>query len=120
MIADVPVSVAYCNLSGCARAYVGKPDTDPLNLRVTGLLDGAMVLESASTYFFQGSGDLVDPAVLGSSHNPVAVAHARRATEAAASRQPTSRLPFATLNPVIMTWKSWIAQHPDTEIYTGR
>lgn len=120
VIADTPVSIAYCNLNGCARAYVGTPGTGPLKLRVSGLLDNTMILESANTLFFQKSGNLVDPAVLRSSHLPVAVAYARRLAEAAARSRPITRLPFSTLKPAIMTWKSWIAQHPDTEIYAGR
>ncbi|MHB1556330.1 MAG: DUF3179 domain-containing (seleno)protein [Isosphaeraceae bacterium] len=119
VIGGVPVSVAYCNWNGCARAYVGMPDTGPLKLRVTGLLDGAMVLESGDTLFFQTSDDLVDPVVLGSSHNPVAVAKAHRVARAVASRLPRSGLPFATLKSSIVTWKSWIAQHPGTDSYTG-
>ncbi len=119
VIADVPVSVAYCNLSECARAFVGKPGADPLRLRVSGLLDGAMVLEAGDIFFFQESGNLVDPALFGSSGNPVATAHARRAAEATTSRGPTSNLPFATLKPAIMTWKSWIAEHPGTDSYEG-
>lgn len=119
VIGKVPVSVAYCNRNECARAYVGEPGTDPLKLRVTGLLDGAMILESYGTYFFQESGKLVDPAVLGSSRNPIASAHALRAAAAAADRCPTSGRPFATLRPAIMTWKSWTAQQPGTDIYGG-
>ncbi len=119
MIAGVPVSIAYCDVTGCARAYTGTPGTAPLAIRVAGLLDDQMVLDAGGILFFQGSGEPVDPALLSTSHNPIAVAYAHRAGGGTPGKPPALGLPFSPLEPSVMPWKSWLALHPDTDSYAG-
>jgi Protein of unknown function (DUF3179) len=119
LVAGVPVSVAYCNVTGCVRGYTGPPGPAPLDLAVAGLLNDEMVLNAGGSLYFQGSGKLVDPALLESSHNPIAVAHAHNARKTLTANQGTSGIPYDTLTPVLTTWQAWVEQHPDSDIYTG-
>jgi hypothetical protein len=119
LVAGLPVSVAYCNVTGCVRVYTGPPGPAPLDLTVAGLLNDEMVLNAGGSLYFQGSGKLVDPALLESSHNPVAVAHAHNARKTSTANQGTSGMPYDTLTPVLTTWQAWVEQHPDSDIYTG-
>jgi Protein of unknown function (DUF3179) len=119
LIAGVPVSVAYCNLTECVRVYTGPAGSGPLDLAVAGLLNDEMVLKVGDTPYFQGSGKLVRPEVLESSHNPVAVAFARNAKAVVGSGQGAREIPYAMLTPVLTTWKSWVEQHPESDVFTG-
>lgn len=119
LIAGVPVSVAYCNLTECVRVYTGPAGSGPLDLAVAGLLDNEMIMNVGGAPYFQGSGKLVGPDVLGSSRNPVAVSFARNAKAAAGSERGSREIPYATLTPVLTTWKSWVEQHPESDVFTG-
>ncbi len=119
LIAGVPVSVAYCNLTECVRVYTGPTGSGPLDLAVAGMLDDEMIMNVGGTPYFQGSGKLVGPDVLESSHNPVAVGFAQKARSVARSGQVAPEIPYATLTPVLTTWKSWVEQHPESDVFTG-
>jgi hypothetical protein len=119
LIAGVPVSVAYCNLTECVRVYTGPTGSGPLDLAVAGLLNDEMVMSVGGTPYFQGSGKLVGPDALQSSHNPIAVALARKAQSEVGSGQGAREIPYATLTPVLTTWKTWVEQHPESDVFTG-
>lgn len=121
VVAEVPVSVSYCNLTACTRVYAGPRGAAPLDLAVAGLLDDEMILKAGGTLFYQESGKPVSPEVLRSTHNPVAVAHARDSSPAAATSQAgtSHELPYITLAPELTTWQAWLEQHPDSDVYIG-
>jgi hypothetical protein len=119
VVGDVPVSVVYCDRNRCARAYSGPPGSGPLDLAVAGLLDGEMVLNAAGIAYFQDSGRRVDPERLEASHDPVAVGYARAARGSPGSGSGDRGIPHAGITPVLTTWKAWVDQHPDSDVYIG-
>jgi Protein of unknown function (DUF3179) len=127
VVGDVPVSVAYCDLTRCARAYTGPPGSGPLHLGVAGLLDGEMVLRADGIAYFQGSGLRVDPERLEASRDPVAVAYARAARQSSqrwatlglSTGSGAQGIPHAAVTPILTTWKAWVDQHPDSDVSIG-
>ena len=96
VVGEVPVSVAYCDLTECLRVYSGPPGALPLNLNVAGVLDGEMILRHEGRMYFHKSGNEVE----------------------AGAGSP--KLPYPLINPTVTTWKEWTARHPDTRVYIGK
>jgi hypothetical protein len=121
VIGAVPVSVAYCDRNHCVRAYSGPPGSGPLDLAVAGLLDGEMILNAAGIAYFQESGRPVDPELLEASHDSVAVRYARAARQSRGSGSGSGDrgVPHAAITPVLTTWKAWVDQHPNSDVYVG-
>ncbi len=95
LVGDVPVSVAYCDISNCLRAYTGE-GAEPLGLAVGGLLEAReMVLDYGGTLYLQGSGAAL-----------VAGSEARS-------------IPLRRLEPQRTTWGQWRRLHPTTDVYEG-
>ena len=95
LIGGVPVSVGYCNLSDCLRVYTDPQGSAPLGLEVAGRYGSEMVVRFNGVLYFHGSGTPVD---------------------ASASR---AAIPCTRLAPARTTWKEWVRQHPDTDVYEG-
>jgi Protein of unknown function (DUF3179) len=119
LVGGVPVSVSYCDRNECVRVYTGPSGSQPMELKVAGLLDGEMVLDAGGNLYFQDSGKAVEPDVLESSHDPVAVAHARRERESSRSGRRAGEIPYTTLAPLLTTWQEWIDRHPQSDVHTG-
>jgi hypothetical protein len=119
LVGGVPVSVSYCDRNECVRVYTGPSGSQPMELKVAGLLDGQMVLDAGGNLYFQDSGKAVEPDVLESSHDPVAVARARRELESSRSGRRAGEIPYATLAPLLTTWREWIERHPQSDVYMG-
>ena len=95
LLGGVPVSVAYCDKSECLRVYSDPRGSEPLDLKVAGVLNNEMIVRHGGTMYFHKSGKEVEPG----------------------DGSPT--LPFALINPTVTTWKEWTAKHPDTSVYIG-
>jgi hypothetical protein len=95
LIGGVPVSVAYCNLSDCLRVYTDDKGSEPLGIEVAGRYDSKMVLRVGGILYFHESGAPVEP------------------------REGRSAIPYKPLTPTRTTWKDWVRQHPETEVYEG-
>jgi hypothetical protein len=93
MIGGVPVSVAYCNITGCVRIYTDSQGSAPLDTKVAGLLDGEMVVSLRGNLYFQRSDMPVEP----DNHPPA--------------------MPYNVLTPTLTTWKEWASSHPKTDVY---
>ena len=91
----VPVSVAYCDITDCVRAYAGPRGAAPLDLGLAGLIDREMVVKAGGVLYFHKSGEPVNPGE---------------------GRAP---LPYKPLVPTRTTWKEWSRRHPETGLYTG-
>jgi hypothetical protein len=94
-LGESPVSVAYCDLSDCTRAYTKPGATGPLELATVGLLDGKMVIKVGGVRYYHQTGDAVEPV-------PGAPAF------------PYQPLPWTRT-----TWRDWKTLHPTTDVYVG-
>lgn len=87
----VPVTVTYCDRTGCARAYAGGAGGDPLGVGVLGF-DRGLILSAGGRSFRQDTGEPVgggDP------------------------------FPYPSHPVERTTWGAWRAAHPDTDVYVG-
>jgi Protein of unknown function (DUF3179) len=96
LVGEVPITVAYCDLSDCVRGYTGGERDRPLDVAVGGLYRGRdMVLEVSGTLYFQESGTSLSPGV------------------------GPSSIPLERLSPTRTTWGEWKRLHPSTDVYEG-
>lgn len=96
LVGEVPVSVAYCDLSECVSAYTGREGEGPLDVSVGGLYGGReMVLDVGGTLYFQLSGAPIEP-----------------------GPGPRS-IPLESMATTRTTWGEWRRRHPETDIYEG-
>jgi hypothetical protein len=98
LLGGVPVSVSYCDMNDCVRAYTDPRGTAPLGFSVGGLyVDNGpeMVLKLDGVFYLQKSGKPINP-------GPGSVA-----------------IPYDLVEPTRTTWKEWVRRHPDTDVYTG-
>jgi hypothetical protein len=98
LLGGVPVSVAYCDLTECVRAYTDPRGTAPLGLTVGGLYFGDetdMVVKLDGVFYFLKSGKAIKPG------------------------PGSTAIPYETSEPTRTTWKEWVRRHPNTDVYTG-
>jgi hypothetical protein len=96
LVGGVPVSVAYCDLTECLRVYSDPRGSEPLDLKVAGVLNGEMIVRHGGSMYFHKSGKEVEPG----------------------NNSPT--LPYPLITPTVTTWKEWTTRHPDTRVYIGK
>ncbi len=108
LVGGVPVSVSYCDIFDCARAYTEPHGSSPLGISVAGLLKDSMVIKIGETYYSHKTGQILDEALLKQGLQPA---------EVRASRTP---FPYAPAPLSRTTWKRWREQHPQSEVYTGK
>ena len=94
LVGGAPVSVAYCDRTGCIRTYTG-PGAEPLRVRIAGLRDGGLVVKLDGVYYDQRSGRVVEGP-------PGAVP------------LPHDRVPWTRT-----TWGRWRREHPATDVSVG-
>jgi hypothetical protein len=59
LIDHIPVTVTYCNITGCIRVFTKPEQSDrPLNLSVRGLAEGQMVVRFNNSDFLHNSTDI--------------------------------------------------------------
>jgi hypothetical protein len=103
VLAEVPITVTYCDISRCSRAFTGPERGVSLDVRQGGLYmrdksgvgERRMMLEIGGTNFFQDSGQPVEP------------------------RPGLSALPYPDYPLVRTTWGAWKQSHPETDVYEG-
>lgn len=98
----VPVSVLYCDLNDCARAYTGPASPDPLPIRMAGMKFGDLIFKVGEVFY-----QLSTNQALGGSRFP---------------GDPDSSLPPLPFSPTAVTrttWGAWKQQHPGTDVYLG-
>jgi hypothetical protein len=87
----LPVSVTYCNLTQCVRAFGGKSGCQPLALGLGGLQGGEMILRWNGVSYFQRTGKAVSEGL--------------------------GDLPLQEYPHTRTTWKAWREAHPDTDLF---
>jgi hypothetical protein len=95
LVAGVPISITYCDLTGCVAAYTDPGAHEPLDLAIAGFVDQKLALHSGGYAYFQ------------------------EGARVPGSAAPTEQIPFAHYPIVQTTWKKWREEHPDTDIYIG-
>ena len=95
LIGDRPVTVAYCNLSDCARAYAGPRGGRPLDVSQAGTQGGEMILKVGETYYWHRTAEPLEEASGG------------------------PPFPFPPHPLVRRKWGEWRREHPDTDLYLG-
>lgn len=91
LVANVPVTVAYCNITDCIQVYTNPETTAPLDVS----LAGAMVIKVEGVLYDHQTGRALEPG------------------------DGPATIRFPRLEPVRTTWRQWRAEHPDTDVYTG-
>ena len=94
LVGGAPVSVAYCDRTGCIRTYTG-PDAEPLRVRIAGLRDGGLVVKLDGVYYDHRSGRVVQG-------------------PPGAAPLPLDRVPWTHT-----TWDRWRREHPATDVSVG-
>jgi hypothetical protein len=95
LLGDVPVTVAYCDISDCARAFTKPGSNEALSFGIAGLRDRDLVLKTDAGRFALKSGAPVEPT------------------------PPTAKLPYEDYPFARTTWKAWREKHPDTDVFIG-
>jgi len=98
----VPVSVLYCDINDCARAYTGPASPDPLPIRMAGMKFGDLIFKVGKVLYKLSTGE-----ALGGSGFP---------------GDPDPSLPPLPFSPTAVTrttWGAWKQQHPATDVYLG-
>ena len=94
LVGDRPVTVAYCNVSDCARAYTGPRGGRQLDVSQAGIVDGRdMVVKAGDAYYSHMTG------------KPM--------------KDGGAPFPYPTHPLVRRTWGEWRREHPDTDLYLG-
>lgn len=99
VIGGVPVTVTYCNRTGCTKVYTSPSGNQPLEVAVGGWVgppgsgsDGVMLLRVGSNYYLQDTGEQL------SGWTP---------------------FPYPEIEFERTTWGKWRKAHPDTDVVTG-
>lgn len=91
VVGEKPISVSYCNLYECVRAFSGEPSGEPLNLSVGGLRnDRGMILKVNGKRYYQDTLEPADP------------------------ETTSTAFPYEETEYSVTTWKLWREAHPDT------
>ncbi len=97
VLADKPISVAYCEHQDCLRVYSDDNSTEPLSLGTGGYLrtfqGGTMLLKHGKQRYRHDNQQLL--------------------------KEPKSKLPYRTWPYERTTWGAWQRKHPDTTLYLG-
>ena len=95
-IAGVPITVTYCDIADCVRAFTDPRAAGPLEISVGGISQtsgGSLVLMAKGSRYYQSSG--------------------RNYEDSSAT------FPYVSKEFVRTTWKQWHTAHPDTDVYVG-
>jgi len=98
----VPVSVLYCDLNDCARAYTGPASPDPLPIRMAGMNFGDLILKVGKVFYQHSTGQALEGTRFPGSPNP-----------------GLPPFPFSPTAVTRTTWGAWKQQHPGTDVYVG-
>lgn len=95
VVGGAAVTVTYCDLSDCVRAFGGAESKQPLAIALAGLLDGQMLIKVGDVTYAQETGAVIE-------------------TDPGKREVP---LPYPSVPTTRTTWREWKARHPDTDVY---
>jgi hypothetical protein len=108
LIGSVPLSVTYCDITHCARAFTGRHLGVPLDLGTGGLADRQLLLMVGGQRYHQQS---LTPFVAEKAFSD--------SPEPEASPNPPTPFPYDDYSCEQTTWKVWREEHPQTDLYVG-
>ncbi|OJW13703.1 MAG: hypothetical protein BGO49_29695 [Planctomycetales bacterium 71-10] len=88
------VTVTFCDLDDCVRAFGGDESSLPLPIALAGLADGGMLLSVDGVAYFQRTAEVADPVV-----------------------KALPPFPYASFPATRTTWGRWKSLHPETDLY---
>jgi len=95
LVGGKAVTVTFCDLNDCVRAFGGGESKTPLDVTVAGLADGSMLIGVGDHIYFQNTSEIANPE-----------------TDKAAPRFPYPSIPATRT-----TWGEWKSLHPTTDVY---
>lgn len=95
LVGDRPISVTYCDVAECIRAYAAAPGHAPIDVAQGGLKGQRMVLRVDGSFYLQDTGEPLDP------------------------NAQAASLPYEAYPAARTTWRAWRQSHPETDVYTG-
>lgn len=97
LIAGRPLTVTYCDIARCARAFTSEERGEPLDISVAGLhrVGAQLVLKVGERMYLQKTGAALGP------------------------ESETASFPYPTHDLIQTTWGRWRRSHPDTTVYVG-
>lgn len=93
VVGGVPISVAYCDISGCTRIFTGPKAGQPLDLLVGGIKDSRMVLKVNGHIYRQETAEALD--------------------------KSDPYFPYQEYPADLTVWAEWRRAHPKTDVYMG-
>jgi hypothetical protein len=93
VVANVPVTVTYCDKTDCARVFTDESRGQPLEIDLGGF-DRGMLLRFDGDFYRQQEGVTIRP-------------------------NADDRFPFPTLPFERMTWLVWKKRHPNSRVFKG-
>jgi hypothetical protein len=93
VVADIPVTVTYCDRTDGVRTFTGDADGGPLDVWQGGYFDG-LLLRAGNSFYQQGTLTSITP--------------------------NAAPFPYEPLSHEETTWKAWKEAYPDTDVFTGR
>ncbi len=91
------VTVTYCDLLDCVRAFGGADSKTPLNITLAGIVDNGMLLGVDDHIYYQSTAEIANPA----------------------TDKDAPKFPYASLSATRTTWREWKSLHPQTDVYIG-
>lgn len=104
VINGVPISITFCDITMCARAFTSDSTHKTLDLDTGGFHDHQMVLLIDGRLYYQKTGKAVP-------------ANAFKMQGYEPPDDKTVPFPFAEYPIVRSSWKAWKVAHPNTDIY---
>ncbi|WP_435019455.1 DUF3179 domain-containing (seleno)protein [Tundrisphaera sp. TA3] len=98
VVGGLPVTVTYCDLSDCTRAFAVPGKADPLDISQAGTFGDEMLVKIGHVTYKQATGEVYEP-------DP---------------GYPAVPFPYPEYPLVRTTWGEWKARHPGTAIYVYR
>lgn len=93
VLGGVPISVAYCDISGCTRIFTGPKAGQPLDLIGGGVKDSRLVLKVNGHIYCQETSEALD--------------------------KNDSYFPYREYPADLTVWADWRRAHPETDVYMG-
>jgi hypothetical protein len=98
VVGGMPVTVTYCDLSNCTRAFGGAGKAAPLDISQAGTFGDEMLVKVGHVTYKQATGKVYEPD----------------------TGYPSVPFPYQEYPLVRTTWGEWKARHPVTDVYVYR
>lgn len=98
VVGGLPVTVTYCDISNCTRAFGGAGEAAPLPISQAGTFGDEMLVKVGHVTYKQATGEVYEPD----------------------EGHPSVPFPYQEYPLVRTTWGEWKARYPETDVYVYR